>query len=362
MELNRVALAVTRILNIIQKYSGKSLDERGDLFEEIINNTLTTSAAKEAFADMIVAMTLLTSGNTDSVRNPMMYDDYFAEPISEILSEPSMLALEIVGFDMSKAPRRGHYRLAKSLLPLMGSSSMGSDEVLSVFKKSGVTDADISQTVSKSSDESEGYDYLYRGLHSLSADAILSLMKTESLWDMTRGVSATNDYRSAMGFKDQKWGHRALLTITNPDKKGFISQNLSKYFGESEVILSANAEIESYTLTFYCEVYDMENSEMTDPLATARFDVDSEGMIMARIDQVNRAVGDPSSLSRRLIYHVDNATQEEQMKLFGDIHKKGEYIITVGDSWNMAKPLQGHRLKLKPYGEYGDINAMLRVV
>ena len=43
MQLDRVALAVTRILNIIERYSGKSLSERGDLFEEIINNTLTTS-------------------------------------------------------------------------------------------------------------------------------------------------------------------------------------------------------------------------------------------------------------------------------------------------------------------------------
>ena len=362
MQLNRVALAVTRILNIIEKYAGKPLDERGDIFEKIINNALTTSGEKEAFADMIVAMTLLTSGNTDSVRDPMKYDSYFADPISEILSEPSMLALEIVGFDMSKAPRRGHYRLAKRLLPLMGSSSMDSDEVLSVFKKSGVTDSDITQTVSKSSDEMEGYDYLYRGLHSLPADAILSLMKTESIWDMTRGVSTSNDYRSAMGFKDQKGGHRALLTITNPDKKGFISQNLSKYSSESEVILSANAEIESYTLTFRCEIYDMENTEMTDPLALAKFDVDSEGMIMGRIEQVNPTVKDRRSLSRRLIYHVDNASEEEQMKLFGDLHKKEEYIITVGDSWNMAEPLKGHRLKLKPYGDYGDINAMLRVV
>ena len=181
MQLNRVALAVTRILNIIEKYAGKPLDERGDIFEKIINNALPTSGEKEAFADMIIAMTLLTSGNTDSVRDPMKYDSYIADPISEILSEPSMLALEIVGFDMSQAPKRGHYRLAKSLLPLMGSSSMGSDEVLSVFKKSGVTDSDITQTVSKSSDETEGYDYLYRGLHSLPADAILSLMNTESL-------------------------------------------------------------------------------------------------------------------------------------------------------------------------------------
>jgi len=362
MELNRVALAVTRILNIIQKYAGKPLDERGDIFEKIINNALPTSGEKEAFADMIIAMTLLTSGNTDSVRNPMMYDDYFAEPISEILSEPSMLALELVGFDMSRAPRRGHYRLAKSLLPLMGSSSMDSDEVLSVFKKSGVTDSDISQTVSKNSDEVEGYEFLYRGLHSLPADAVLSLMKTESLWDMTRGVSTTNDYRSAMGFKDQKGGHRALLSITNPDRKGFISQNLSKYFGESEVILSGQAEIESYTLIFYCEIYDMENTEMTDPLATARFDVDSEGMIMGRIDQVKRTVKDRRSLSRRLIYYVDNASEEEQKKFFGDLHKKGEYIITVGNSWNMAEPLKGHRLKLKPYGKHGDINAIVRVV
>lgn len=357
-----MTIAVTRILNIIQKHAGKPLDERGDIFEKIINNALPTSSEKEAFADMIISMTLLTSGDTGSVRDPMMYDDYFAEPISEILSEPSMLALELVGFDMSKAPKRGHYRLAKSLLPLMGSSSMDSDEVLSVFKKSGVTDSDITQTVSNSSDEMEGYEFLYRGLHSLSTDVILSLMKTGSVWDMTRGVSATNDYRSAMGFKDQKVGHRALLSITNPDRKGFISQDLSKFSSESEVILSGEAEIESYTLTFHCEIYDMENTEMTDPLALAKFDVDSEGMIMGRIEQVNRTVGDPGSLSRRLIFYIDNASKKEQKEFFGDLHKKGEYIITVGDSWNMAKPLRGHRLKLKPYGNYGDINAMVRMV
>jgi len=362
MNLDRVALAVTRILNIIQKHPGKSFDERANLFEKVIGNTLTSSSAKAAFADMIVSMTLLTSGNTDSVRDPSAFDEYMAEPISEILSEPSMLALEIVGFDMSQKPTRKHYATAKALLPVMASSSMGGDEVFSVFKKSKVQDSDITKSISQSSDEKEGYDYLYRGLHDLSVDSILSLMKTESLWDMTRGVSTSNDYRSALGFKDNGPGHRALLSITNPKREGFIAQNLSLYGGESEVIFSGKAEIESYTLSFYCEFYDMENTERTEPIGGAKFEIDSEGMIMARIDRLNRGIGDPSSLNRKLIYFVDNATEEEQMKLFGDLHKKGEFIITAGNSWNIAKPLQGHRLKLKPYGEYGDINTMLHVI
>jgi hypothetical protein len=362
MQLDRVALAVTRILNIIERYSGKSLSERGDLFEEIINNTLTTSRSKEAFADMIVAMTLLTSGNVESIRNPEKYNDSSAEPISEILSEPSMLALEIIGFDMSKAPEKSHYLLAKSLLPIMGSSNMPRDEVLSVFGKSGVLDADVSQAIQKNTFETEGYDYLYRGLHSLQDDSFLSLMKIGSVWDMTRGVSTTDDYRSAMGFKEQKQGHRALLSIINPDKKGFVAQGLSKFSSESEVIFSGKVKIESYTLNFYCEFYDMENTEETRPMGSVKFEMNSNGMIMGRVDNVDHSVDNSYSVNNKLIYHVSNVTQEEQMKFFEDLHKKGEYIITAGDSWNIAKPLRGHKLKLKTYGKYGDINVVVRVV
>ena len=97
-------------------------------------------------------------------------------------------------------------------------------------------------------------------------------------------------------------------------------------------------------------------------MGSVKFEMDSNGMIMGRVDNVDHFVNNSSSINNRLIYHVDNVTQEEQMKFFEDLHKKGEYIITAGDSWNIAKPLRGHKLKLKTYGKYGDINVVVRVV
>ena len=75
MELDKKALAVTRLVAAIYEWDprkGRYGDdsERRKVMTELINQALPEEKSRQNMIDMILAMTLLTSGNVESVRNP----------------------------------------------------------------------------------------------------------------------------------------------------------------------------------------------------------------------------------------------------------------------------------------------------
>jgi hypothetical protein len=156
------------------------------------------------------------------------------------------------------------YQKAKALLPEIGSSSALTKEILDVF---GTLDANDKESrfgfiLSNMADDDDtesgpqwkktirGYDKLYRGLHLMNDNAVILLTELGAPWDMERGVSTSRSERVADEFAEKEGPNNILLTIDNPERKGFPALSLSKFRGEEEVILSGMIEIYNYELNF----------------------------------------------------------------------------------------------------------------
>ena len=235
-----------------------------DTTEENGQTKLVPNENKNKFIEMIKAMTLLTSGNVNSLRDPEQYDSQKSEKWSMILSEASRFILKYLGFPFDAEVTKEDYQKAKALLPEIGSSSALTKEILDVF---GNLDGDDKESrfafiLSSMSDEDgedsgpewkktiRGYDKLYRGLHLMNDNAVILLTEIGAPWDMERGVSTSRSRSIAEDFADKEGPNNILLTIDNPDRKGFPALSLSKFKGEEEVILSGMIEIYDYELTF----------------------------------------------------------------------------------------------------------------
>ncbi len=205
-------------------------------------NALLTDDDKKVMADVVKAAILLTAGNQESLRDPSKYnakkvkDTFNMMLSSKMYNVIDMLNLPI---ELMKKPTQEDYVMAKKLLPIMGSTSIGKD--------------DIDTHVGKLSDldrrfKSEGYDTVYRGLNKLQLNTIIYLMN-EPTWDMKRGVSTSYDRTEAGRFAklapgfSSLGGPAVLFEISNASKRGFHADTLSRYYREKEVILSGDIKV-----------------------------------------------------------------------------------------------------------------------
>jgi hypothetical protein len=262
MELDKKALAVARLVSAIHEWDPRQSTDSGDAGErkkamtELINRALPEEKSKQNMIDMILAMTLLTSGNVESVRNPEGFNPKKAKRWTHFASLPTLDTLKVLGYPSYMLVTAEDYARAKKLLPIIGSSSMLEAEVYTVFSKSGLPDRypELARQIDAAPDKKGigGYDQLHRGLAKMSDAGIARLTNLSKPWDMTRGVSTSRNYSSAKGFS-QKGPNHVLITFDNPRKTGYNALKMSRFGREEEVILSGVAEIENYQLTFYAK-------------------------------------------------------------------------------------------------------------
>lgn len=263
MELDKKALAVTRLVAAIYEWDPRQSTASGDAGErrkamtELISEALPEEKSRQNMIDMILAMTLLTSGNVESVRNPEGFNPKKAKRWTMFASAPTLDTLKLLGYPSYQLVTKEDYVRAKKLLPIIGSSSMLETEVYSVFSKSGLSTRypELARQIDVSRDKKGigGYEQLHRGLAKMSDAGVARLTNLSKPWDMTRGVSTSRNYSSAKGFSQKGGPNHVLITFDNPRKTGYNALKMSKFGREEEVILSGVAEIESYQLTFYAK-------------------------------------------------------------------------------------------------------------
>ena len=240
MELDKKALAVTRLVAAIYEWDprkGRYGDdsERRKVMTELINQALPEEKSRQNMIDMILAMTLLTSGNVESVRNPEGFNPKKAKRWTHFASVESLEALKVLGHPSYKPVTQQDYVRAKKLLPIIGSSSMLETEVYSIFSKSGLPGRypELARQIDISKDKKGigGYEQLHRGLAKMSDAGIARLTNLDKPWDMTRGVSTSRNYASAKGFS-QKGPNHVMITFENPRKTGYNALRMSRFAKE----------------------------------------------------------------------------------------------------------------------------------
>ena len=260
MEIDKKALAVTRLVSVIYNWDPnlggrqKNIREKEKVLQRLLKEALPNPDSQKRAINMVLAMTLLTSGHVATVRNPEGYNEKKSGTWATITSDPAQVFLKTLGFQTYRKITRQDYENAKKLLPVIGSSSMLESEVRAVFQATQVS-KDYPKITSVTMDRDKfgdlgvgGYEYLHRGLSNMSEAAIIRVTQIGSTWDSSRGVSTSFDQRSAAGFADKP--NSILFSFKNPKRRGFNALRLSKYRTEQEVILSGVSRIDDYQLSF----------------------------------------------------------------------------------------------------------------
>lgn len=240
MNIQRSLLAIIRVINQLRKQD--DFDGSKNFAKMVIQDL--TDDEKQNLIDMLKAMTLLTSGKVELVRDPSKWASV-GQPWSDIFSGATRNLIQTINpqFPLDQPPQQSDYELAKKLLPHMGQSFVSAED----FDETGVPVDD--------DDELLGYQTLYRGLKNLTPRTIKWVLTSPSDWNIERGVSTSiSKHQSEIfsGFTDFNHGSiegpAIMLTISNPNRKGFVADQMSKYQHEQEVILSGVCNIYSWSM------------------------------------------------------------------------------------------------------------------
>lgn len=268
MELDRKALAVTRLVSAIYQWDPRGVTPTADSYkrekaaEALINQALPDQSSRDNLLNMIKAMTLLTSGHVASVRNPAGFNPNKAQPWSVILSEPSKYIFKVLRGASYEKVTQQDYANAKALIPIIGSSSLLEAEVFTVFSSTGLsrTNPSLSDALYRGDANTNpvrralgGYEYLYRGLSNMTENSVVRCTDMARPWNLERGVSTSRSYASAKGFSEKDGPNHILFVMDNPGSKGFSALNLSKFKAEEEIVLSGIVQIYHYQLKFWAK-------------------------------------------------------------------------------------------------------------
>ena len=246
---------------------------------------------KQYLFDVLKAMTLITSGNVDTVRSPSKYDPSLAKSFTSLFSDNTKRILDILRINYSSAgPTKQDYELAKKLLPIIGSDYLTDADF---FQDSSV--ANLSRDALATGDERLlGYKTTWRGLAGMDNRTIAAALRIGSNWDIQRGVSTSSDLQVSIdyaGMSDVKTDNsditkfivepiknvgigaektggpsNMLFKFLNPKGTGMIARRLSAYGSESETILSGKATIEGWSLQFMCDDSGIKNINIFEDL------------------------------------------------------------------------------------------------
>jgi hypothetical protein len=240
MNIQRSLLVIIRVIN--QLRNQEDFDGSKGYAKMVIQDL--SDDRKQNLIDMLKAMTLLTSGKVSLVRDPSKWAAV-GQPWSDIFSGATRNLILTINpqFPLDQPPQQSDYELAKKLLPFMGQSSVSADD----FSNAGMVVGD--------DDELLGYQTLYRGLKLLNPNTIKWILTSPDNWNIERAVSTSIDKEESENYAGLTSGNHGsmegpavLLTIHNPNKKGFVADQMSKYENEREVILSGVCRIYSWSM------------------------------------------------------------------------------------------------------------------
>ena len=254
MNIQRSLLAIIRVINELRKQ--EDFDGSKNFAKMVIQDL--TDDEKQNLMDMLKSMTLLTSGKVSLVRDPSKWANV-GQPWSDIFSGATRNLIQTINpqFPLDQPPQQSDYELAKKLLPHMGQSFVSAED----FDETGVPVDD--------DDELLGYQTLYRGLKNVTPRIIKWILTSPDNWNIERAVSTSiskeaseNFAGLAAGGHGSMEGPAVLLTISNPNRKGFVADQMSKYQHEQEVILSGVCRIYSWSMEINgsLEQYKSENN------------------------------------------------------------------------------------------------------
>ena len=212
-----------------------------------------TGEEKQLLVKVLKAMGMLVSGDEMQVlRDPSKFDEKSQEPNfgmvwHNMLSSNVIYAIKAAdpSFVDDDYPTKQDYVMANEMLKVIGSSSLSADIV-----------AQYDDLPLDKPELSGGFETLYRGLNKVS-DRIIRRVASKKSWSIKHGVSTSYNVHSAKNFCSLQSdgtsngdGPAIFFKINNPKKKGFIADELSDY-GESEVILSGDFQIDKWILSAY---------------------------------------------------------------------------------------------------------------
>ena len=239
MSINRTLLMIIRVVNKLK--SQQDIDGYKAYATMMVEDL--ESDDRQNLLNLLKAMTLITSGKVALVRDPSQWSNV-GQSWVEIFSAPTRNFVEIIDsrFPFDQPPQQSDYELAKKLLPHMGQSFVSAED----FDETGVTVDD---------DELLGYQTLYRGLKNLTPRTIKWILTSPDNWNIQRAVSTSISKEASENFAGMTAGDHGstegpavLLTISNPNRKGFVADQMSKYEHEQEVILSGVCRIYAWSM------------------------------------------------------------------------------------------------------------------
>lgn len=167
------------------------------------------------------ALALFTGGNVASVRNPDQFNPEKAKKDSLGGKLPHLVQLlrPIIGKFMDVTQTKDNYKVANYILELLAQSDA---------KKPWHATQDV-----------------YRGMHSLSANAFLALCKPGAVYSLGKIVSTTVDKKVADKFTKSEPRYRLVYVIDNSKaKKGiYTGGSTSAYASEQEVVIGGKIRI-----------------------------------------------------------------------------------------------------------------------
>lgn len=265
-KLKRKLMAFLRVINYdIGEYSKNDWRKRDQYVavnDELYKKLKSLSKAeKQGMIDILVALTLLTAGNQEVIRNPEKFDPKDPGLNRDLFSQSTKDIIKILDPWYSGLATKKNYELAKKLLPILGSTHLEPEDFRGTSGESKFDDERIG-----------GFKKLYRGLNDLESRIIAAALRPNVTWDIQRGVStstdkslSTNEFAKSSeqmftkeenifvpveGGVETRNGSSILFIFNNPKGKGMIAQNLSYFASESEVILSGTATIKNWSLQF----------------------------------------------------------------------------------------------------------------
>ena len=203
----------------IIELAGELENYRGEVWDVIDGYRKTDKMP--LLVEVARALALFTGGNVASVRNPEQFDAEKAKESSlgGKLSHVAWLLRPLTGKFMDVPQTKDNYKVANYILELLAQSDA---------KKPWHATQDV-----------------YRGLHSLSANAFLALCKPGAVYSLGKIVSTTVDKRVADRFIKEEPRYRLVYIIDNSKaKKGvYTAGATSSYSSEQELIIGGKIKI-----------------------------------------------------------------------------------------------------------------------
>ena len=266
MKIDEAALPTIMAVLKLLEYHAQSSMRRGDFSRNIEGSKKPNELIKQILSELdsssidilkkiLVSMALMTNGSVETIRDPRRFRKKQAEPLKSAMDIFVEEVFMLAGGDINRLATREDYLLAKNLLPIIASVRMDKKKLIGLLK------GDYKIPSSKGGDRKVNVgedllvaDVLYRGLHSMNYKTIIFLLfNPKPSWDMSRGVSTSEDQRSSLGFtRKGSTGWRMLFHISNAIGQGFHVGDLSWFKGEREYLLAGKLQVKGVNIKLRC--------------------------------------------------------------------------------------------------------------